>query len=70
MTSGERAVWAAEFVSSMAQSAGLEPAPGHRMEAAGRATELVIEMRQLKDDALHPDVRAMVDDMLSNGRDR
>lgn len=64
MTSGERMVWAIEFASSMQNAAGFEPAPGHRMEAAGRATELVLELRQLRDAELHPDVRAMVDDMI------
>jgi len=71
VTSGERMVWAAEFAASMARALpGVNNAKGHRMEAAARATELVVDLRALRGDDLQPDVRAMLDDMLGNGADR
>lgn len=67
MTSGERMVWAAEFVRVMAMPDG-----GHRnLSAVRSATSLVMIMRDLKaDPGILPEERAMLDDVLSNGGDR
>lgn len=67
MTSGERMVWAAEFVRVMAMPDG-----GHgRLTAVRSATSLVMIMRDLKaDQRMQPEEHAMLDDMLSNGGDR
>lgn len=64
MTSGERMVWAAEFVRVMAMPDGL-------LTAVRSATLVVMDLRNLKDShQLNIEERVMLDDMLSNGGDR
>lgn len=62
MTSGERMVWAAEFVRSL----GFEPANNETIRrSAISAYSAVNYMRAARtDQQLHSDVRAMLDDML------
>ena len=69
MTSGERAVWAAEFVRWNPKSVR------EVREAAQRAGDLVSAMRLAGVHAsssvsLSPDTQAMFDDILSTGGDR
>lgn len=69
MTSGERAVWAAEFVRALA-------AGRSSVEAsldASDAVQALRGLRGLRGRAVHPDDAehaAMVDDMLGTGSDR
>lgn len=62
MTSGERMVWAAEFVASYSRT--------DCVRAARRAHEAVIALRTAKGGELSGDESAMLDDMLSTGADR
>jgi len=62
VTSGERIVWAAEFVAMYPRT--------DRERAARRACEAVRALRDVKRESLDDDDRAMVADMLSNGADR
>lgn len=66
MTSGERMVWAAEFVRVMAMP------DGHGLLTAVRsATLIVMDLRNLKDShQLNIEERVMLDDMLSTGESR
>lgn len=63
MTSGERMVWAAEFVRVLALP-GCVPAAAARL--AKRAVDALEEARH----GTSHDALAMLDDMLSNGADR
>ncbi len=64
MTSGERMVWAAEFVRALSEE------PDARV-ALRRAKVAVVHLNALGDrDDVCGTERAMLDDMLSNGADR
>lgn len=64
MTSGERMVWAAEFVRARAECTDAA-------DAAYRASCAVWALRELRDVCTGTDhSNELVDDMLSNGEDR
>ncbi len=63
MTSGERAVFAAEFVRAMGCEHGT-------IESAAFSARVAVECMRRSDLALDYDTRAMLADMLSTGGDR
>lgn len=65
MTSGERMIWAAEFVRARAAGFGSAEAVGFACTAI-HALKVVME----RDPEISSEDRAMVDDMLGNGADR
>ena len=67
MTSGERMVWAAEFVRVLANSCAC---CGSAESAAWDATRAVESLRSIDRSALVPPVAVMLDEMLSSGGDR
>ena len=62
MTSGERMVWAAEFVAMYPRT--------DAVRATRRACEAVQALKTARTGDLTADERAMLDDMLSTGADR
>lgn len=68
MTSGERAVWAAEFVRAMTGLSNDDP--GIVEHAARRAHQAVSAARSIDRRKLLDEEREMLDDVLSEGEDR
>ncbi len=62
LTSGERAVWAAEFIAMFPRT--------DRDRAARRACDAVRALRAVDRGPLDDDDREMLEDMLSTGADR